>query len=204
LFALFGSENITREGEDMNDTVKAKNNLWFGFATNDESSEGTGNRLKSKLGKSLVPVIIIAVVLFVIAVSPIIYSLNFTAKFNNYKDRMQNSFLYGVKNDSITCEMDGTKYILNDSVASMLHSAIIGSGMGKVVKTMPDTKKEIVIGFGDGSMLKFLPLSQEETGDKDKVETFIYYKDSKGTYMYESDKTDYSGLENMMGSLKSE
>ena len=98
----------------MNDTVKAKNNLWFGFATNDESSEGTGNRLKSKLGKSLVPVIIIAVVLFVIAVSPIIYSLNFTAKFNNYKDRMQNSFLYGVKNDSITCEMDGTKYILND------------------------------------------------------------------------------------------
>lgn len=188
----------------MNDTIKAKNNLWFGFATNDESSEGTGNRLKSKLGKSLVPVIIIALVLFVIAVSPIIYSLNFTAKFNNYKDRMQNSFLYGVKNDSITCEMDGTKYVLNDSVASMLHSAIIGSGMGKVVKTMPDTKKEIVIGFGDGSMLKFLPLSQEKTGDKDKVETFIYYKDSKGTYMYESDKTDYSGLENMMGSLKSE
>ena len=75
--------------------------------------------------------------------------------------------------------------------------------MGKVVKTMPDTKQKIVIEFGDGSVLKFMPLSQKKTGDKDKIESFIYYKDSKGTYMYESDKTDYSGLENMISSLKS-
>jgi hypothetical protein len=188
----------------MSDTVKTKSNLWFGFKGKDENTEETGTRLKGKLGKSLVPVIIIAVVLFVVAVSPIIYSFNFTAKYNNYKDRMQESFLYGIKNDSITCEMDGTKYIVNDSVASSLHSAILGNGMGKVVKTMPDTKQKIVIEFGDGSVLKFMPLSQEKTGDKDKIESFIYYKDSKGTYMYESDKTDYSGLENMISSLKSE
>ena len=157
------------------------------------------NRKTSKKEDIKLALIILAAVLVFIAVLvPIIRFVRLSGRYAEYKEYLNDSFLYAQRHDSLSAVKDGDEIYISPGSAERIHKTIIFKvGMGKLRndEAVPDSDRYTELSFGDGTKLTVYPVTVKTAYREEREGIMFAYTGKDGyTYIYDSDKISYDDL----------
>ena len=136
----------------------------------------------------LLVIILIAILVFAIAVSPIVFSLKASGHYRQFTDAYTDAMNASHARDRISITTDGESFQVPISAASEIYNKILYAGMGKEQKKQPG-EAAVIIEFLDGSRIEFQESAIPESSAIRDTGLFIRFIGSDGfIYQYDTDK----------------
>ena len=143
-------------------------------------------------------IILAAVLVFIAVLVPIIRFVRLSGRYAEYKEYLNDSFLYAQKHDSLSAVKDGDEIYISPGSAERIHKTIVFNvGMGKLRKEgpVPEPDKYTELSFGDGTKLTVYPVMVKTAYREEREGIMFAYTGKDGyTYIYDSDKISYDDL----------
>ena len=143
-------------------------------------------------------IILAAVLVFIAVLVPIIRFVSLSGRYAEYKEYLNDSFLYAQKHDSLAAVKDGDEIYISPGSAERLHKTIVFKvGMGKLRndEAVPDSDRYTELSFGDGTKLTVYPVTVKTAYREEREGIMFAYTGKDGyTYIYDSDKISYDDL----------
>ena len=143
-------------------------------------------------------IILTAVLVFIAVLVPIIRFVRLSGRYAEYKEYLNDSFLYAQKHDSLSAVKDGDEIYISPGSAERLHKTIVFNvGMGKLRDDGPIPKpdKYTELSFGDGTKLTICPVTVKTAYGETREGIMFAYTGKDGyTYIYDSDRISYDDL----------
>jgi hypothetical protein len=133
-------------------------------------------------------IILAAIVVFLIALAPIIFSLRASAHYRSFVDAYTNGMNASHQSGFVTCTVEENSYLLPVNQASEIYKKLMYYGMGKEQK-MPPGEPAISIRMDDGSHIEFQETAIPESSAVRDTGLFIRFTGTDGfVYQYDTDK----------------
>ena len=114
-------------------------------------------------------IILAAVLVFIAVLVPIIRFVSLSGRYAEYKEYLNDSFLYAQKHNSLSAVKDGDQIYISPGTAERLHKTIVFKvGMGKLRNdvTVPEPNRYTELSFGDGTKLAVYPFTVKTASGK--------------------------------------
>lgn len=146
------------------------------------------NSPRTKKDIALLVIILIAVAVFVIAVSPIVFSLKASGHYRKYVDAYTGAMNSSHIRTKIAVSFEGEAYQVPIKSVSEIYKKVLNAGMGKEQKEQPG-EPAVIIEFLDGSQIEFQEAEIPEISAERDTGLFICFVGADGfTYQYDTDK----------------
>ena len=143
---------------------------------------------KTKKDYALPVIILIAAVVFVIALSPIIFSLKASGNYHKFTDAYTDAMNSSHTRSRIAVTVEGETYQVPLRRVSEIYQRILNAGMGKEQKEQPG-ESAVIIEFADGSRIEFQEAEIPEISAKNDIGLFVRFTGADGLiYQYDTDQ----------------
>ena len=135
--------------------------------------------------------IVLAVVVFILYITPIVQGVKMTNRYHRYIEELTNSVNHAHKNGGVTVEYQGETFRLEKERLSALYSIIVTTGMGKIQKSPPEGADLYTLSFPDGSKMLICETDIPEESRISDVGVYFSYTNVVGeVYQYDTDLID--------------
>ena len=155
---------------------------------------------KAKKDRSLLPMLAVALIVFILAAIPMAWGMRHTFKYRNYMTDLRDEFIKGERFGTITAEYEGEVYSLSKENAGRVFKVVSFAGMGRTCDPMETEFSEwTLIDLGHGTTLFLAPTRMIIEYEEEVSGLYVEYTFKNGKkYCYETDNTQFYHIRNIL------